>query len=50
MIARMACLFPRDKVSPAIAGRQSWALLIGRGSDANRACIAGQFVKGAQRG
>jgi hypothetical protein len=50
MIARQVCLFPLNNLSPAAACIQSWMLLFGNNSGTHRTCIAGQFVKGAQRG
>ena len=49
MIARKVCVFPQDKFSRTRAHPQSWLLLMGRGSRANRSCTAEQSVKGAQR-
>jgi hypothetical protein len=50
MIARQVCLFPQNYLSPAAARIQSWMLLYGSNSGADRTYIKGQFAKGAQRG
>jgi hypothetical protein len=50
MIARKVRLFSLDHFSLAAAGIQSWMLVMGTTSDANRIGIAKQFAKGTQRG
>jgi hypothetical protein len=50
MIPREVCLFPLYSFSPTSSRIQSWMFPMGSSSHPNRACIAGQFVKGTHRG
>jgi hypothetical protein len=50
MIPREVCLFPLYNFSPTSSRIQAWMFPLGNSSDTNRACIAGQFVKGTHRG